>query len=66
MTTEPDEVCLLVQVSDQEAWDLAQFLKRVGYSDFRSNAVDDEEAYRMLAAAAKVSRSLGSLGYGPR
>lgn len=66
MTTEPDEVCLLVQVSDQEAWDLAQFLKRVGYSDFRSNAVDDEEAYRMLAAAAKVSRSLGSLGYDPR
>jgi len=66
MTTKPEEICLMVQFSDQDAWDLAQFLKRVGYSDFRSNAVDDEEAYRMLTAAEKVSRNLAAMGYGPR
>lgn len=40
--TKSDEICLVMPLSDQEAWDLAQFLKRVGYADFRSNAVDDE------------------------
>lgn len=56
----------MVQFFDQEAWDLAQFLKRVGYSDFRGNAVDDEEAYRMLAAAEKVRKNLVAIGYAPR
>lgn len=66
MTDNPKEICLMVQFFDQEAWDLAQFLKRVGYSDFRGNAVDDEEAYRMLAAAEKVRKNLVAIGYAPR
>jgi hypothetical protein len=64
-TSKSDEICLMVPLSDQEAWDLAQFLKRVGYADFRSNAVDDEEAYRMQAAAEKVRGNLASSGYSP-
>jgi hypothetical protein len=66
MTSKPEEIFLMVQLSDQDAWGLAQFLKRVGYSDFRSNAVDDKEAYRMLAAAEKVRRNLVAMGYDPR
>ena len=46
MSVNPGEICLSVSLSEQEAWDLAQFLNRTGFADFRSNAVDDEEAYR--------------------
>lgn len=66
MAAKPEEICLMVQLSDQEAWDFAQFLKRVGYSDFRSNAVDDGEAHRMLYVAEKVRKSLIQNGFDPR
>jgi hypothetical protein len=29
---------LSVELTEQEAWDYAQFLKRVGFSEFRTNA----------------------------
>lgn len=66
MITNRDEITLMVPLSDQEAWDLAQFLKRVGYAEFRTNAVDGDEAYRMQAAAEKVRSNLASIGYIPR
>ncbi|MDX8128119.1 hypothetical protein QLH52_12560 [Methylomonas sp. OY6] len=66
MISNRDEITLMVPLSDQEAWDLAQFLKRVGYAEFRSNAVDDDEAYRMQAAAEKIRGNLASIGYSPR
>jgi hypothetical protein len=66
MTDNPTEICLMVQFFDQEAWDLAQFLKRVGFAEFRSNAVDDDAAYRMQAAVEKIRRSLVAIGYAPR
>lgn len=56
----------MMTLSEQEAWDLALFLKRTGFSDFRSQAVDDEEAYRMRAVAEKVRRNLVAIGYDPR
>lgn len=66
MTANPGGVCLMMTLSEQEAWDLALFLKRTGFSDFRSQAVDDEEAYRMRAVAEKVRRNLVAIGYDPR
>ncbi len=66
MTSKPEEICLMVQLSDQDAWDLAQFLKRVGFAEFRSNAVDDDAAYRMQAAVEKIRRNLVAIGYDPR
>jgi len=66
MTADANEVGLRVPLSEQEAWDLAQFLKRAGFADFRSHAVDDEEAYRMLAAAEKLKSNLAAIGYSPR
>ena len=50
-------VSLTVDLTDAEALHLAQFLKRVTFSDFRSNAQDDDEAYAMRDADA---------GYAPR
>ncbi len=66
MTANANEICLRVPLSEQEAWDLAQFLKRVGYAEFRSNAVDDDEAYRMQSAAGKIRGNLASIGYSSR
>jgi hypothetical protein len=53
----PKPVNPVVTLTDGEAYDLPQFLKRVGFSEFRSNAVDEDEAYRMRDAAGKVARA---------
>ncbi|WP_347988683.1 hypothetical protein [Methylomonas sp. AM2-LC] len=57
---------LTVLLTDQEVWDLAQYFKRTGFSDYRSNAVDEAEAYRMLSAGEKIRNALAELGYAPR
>jgi hypothetical protein len=66
MTVSSGEICLCVSLSEQEAWDLAQFLKRAGFADFRSNAVDDEEAYRMLGVAERIRSNLKEIRIDPR
>ena len=66
MSVNPGEICLMVSLSEQEAWDFAQFLKRTGFADFRSNAIDDEEAYRMMVVAEKLKSNLAAIGYSPR
>jgi hypothetical protein len=66
MANENLDVCVNIRFTDQEAWDLAQFLKRAGFTDYRSNAVDDAEAYRMLATGEKVKSALAECGYRPR
>lgn len=66
MSVNPGEICLSVSLSEQEAWDFAQFLKRIGYADFRSNAVDDEEAYRMQAVTQMIRKNLEVHGINPR
>lgn len=66
MTANANEICLRVPLSGQEAWDLAQFLKRTGYADFRSQAADDQEDYRMQAVAEKLKINLAVIGYEPR
>ncbi len=40
------DVEVQVLLSETEAWDLAQFLKRVGFDQFFVNAQDEDEAYR--------------------
>ena len=54
-----------VELTDAHAWQLAQFLKRVSFCEFRSNAQDDE-AYAMRDAAACVRDALTDAGYAPR
>lgn len=57
---------LVAELSEQEALDYAQFLKRVGFSDYRNNAIDQDEAYRMLEAGEKIRSALSEAGYSPR
>ncbi len=59
-------VNLRAQLTDAQAWNLAQFLKRVGFSEFRANAQDENEAYAMRDAADIVRRALADAGYAPR
>lgn len=69
--SEPDlevraTVLLQVVLSEGEAWMLAQFLKRVGFSDYLNNAIDKDEAYAMLNAGERVRKALAEVGFAPR
>jgi hypothetical protein len=55
-----------VELPDDEAWALAQFLKRAGFSDYRQLAVDEREAWDMLDAGEKMRRALAERGFAPR
>jgi hypothetical protein len=59
-------ITLEVELTEQEADDYAQFLKRVGFQEYRQNAVDDAEAYRMLDVGEKVRKILAEHGFAPR
>jgi len=62
----PAPLCLMIELSDDEAWAFAQFLKRVAVDDYRRLAVDGEEAYAMQAAGEALGRALAEKGYAPR
>jgi len=66
MATPIKTVSITVNLTDFDAWHLAQWLKRVCFSDFRHNAVDEDEAYAMRDAAERVQTALAKAGYAPR
>lgn len=66
MSQNPTIVTATTDLLPSEALALAQFVKRCGWSDLRSNAVDDDEAYEMRAAIQRLQRSLADAGYAPR
>jgi hypothetical protein len=55
-----------VTLTDAQAWECAQFLKRVCFSDYRGCATDDAEAYHMRDAGEQIRRALADQGYAPR
>lgn len=55
-----------IDLTDTEAMAFAQFLKRASFSDYSSNAVNDEEAYHMIDAASKIQDALSLIGFNPR
>jgi hypothetical protein len=55
-----------LELTEEEAEDYAQFLKRVGLSEYRQNAQDESEAYRMLAVGEKIRKALAGAGFSPR
>jgi hypothetical protein len=59
-------VKITAELTAAEAMALAQFHKRIGWGEFRSNAVDDAEAYLMRDASEKVRAALAEQGYAPR
>jgi hypothetical protein len=55
-----------VTLTDAQAWEFAQFLKRVCFSEYRNNATDDAEAYLMRDAGEQIRCALAEKGYAPR
>ncbi|CUI07896.1 hypothetical protein BN2497_10577 [Janthinobacterium sp. CG23_2] len=55
-----------VELPDDLAMALAQFLKRVGYSDYLSLAIDKQEAYEMVDAGETMRKALADKGFAPR
>ena len=55
-----------VVLTDAQAWEFAQFLKRVCFSEYRANATTDEEAYHMRDAGELIRSALAEQDYAPR
>ena len=57
---------LAIELTDEQVWAFAQFLKRVAVDDYRRLAVDGDEAYAMHDAGDAIRRALAEQGYAPR
>ena len=57
---------ITVELTEDEAMAMAQFLKRYIWTDVRKSAVDDAEAYLMRDAFTSIQHSLEDVGYSPR
>ncbi|AGQ76197.1 TPA: hypothetical protein I8385_003328 [Citrobacter freundii] len=57
---------LSLQLDENETMALAQFVKRLSWSDLRGCAVNDEEAWVMKSAVDKLQQALREEGYAPR
>ena len=60
------DIVIHVELPVNQAWALAEFLKRAGYSDYRVLAASEQEAYDMRDAGEKVRTALAEQGYAPR
>jgi len=61
-----DTVVIQVELTEDQACALAQFLKRAGHGLYSQCAIDEHEAYDMLFAGDKLRRALAEQGYAPR
>lgn len=59
-------VTLTVDMNEEQAWQFAQFLKRVSYNDYRELSTSDDEARTMVEAGELVRSALAEAGYAPR
>ena len=57
---------ITVILSTTQAWAYAQFLKRVGLSDYAALATNLDDAYEMQAAGEAIREELRRAGYAPR
>jgi len=57
---------ITITLTETQAWQFAQFLKRACFSDYRSHATSEAEAYQMIDAGEQIRRALAEHGYAPR
>ena len=60
------DMIINVELTDDQAHALSQFVKRVGWAEWRQNAASDEEAYLMRDAFDQLARGLAEQDYTPR
>lgn len=61
-----EKVIVSIELTSAEAMALAQFVKRIGWSEMRQCAVDDKEAYEISDSIATLQKALNESGYAPR
>jgi hypothetical protein len=59
-------VIVRVELGAEQAWALAQLVKRIGWSDCRALAEDEAQTRLMIEAAERVRCALAHAGYAPR
>lgn len=59
-------ISIQVDLTGDQAWAFAEFLKRVSYGDYRLLAVSDDEARDMIEAGELVRKMLAEQGVAPR
>jgi len=59
---------LKVDLTEEQAWAFAQFLKRMGMDDYfmKSDPNSDTEQNQMYDAGEKIRKALSNAGYSPR
>ena len=57
---------ITLRLTDAQAWEFAQFLKRACFSDYRSHATSEAEACHMIDAGERIRSALAEHGYAPR
>ena len=61
-----ETVEITVTLTAGQAWQFAQFLKRVSFREYRTNATCEDEAYLMRDAGEIIRSALAEQGYAPR
>lgn len=61
-----ENITVTVELTDEQAQALAQYLKRYIWTDVRQSAASDEEAYLMRDAFNAMQYALTGAGYSPR
>lgn len=61
-----EHLIVTVELDAEQAWALAQLVKRIGWADCRSLAEDDEQTRLMIQATERVRAALAAAGYTPR
>ena len=61
-----ETVEITVTFTEAQAWQFAQFLKRISFREYRNNATCDDEAYLMRDAGELIREALAEQGYAPR
>ncbi|MFL9999200.1 hypothetical protein PQR34_45070 [Paraburkholderia sediminicola] len=66
VSREADKLQGYAELDDGETRALAQLVKRIGWSEMRGNAIDDDEAALMRRAIEKLQSALAGAGVAPR
>lgn len=57
---------LKLDITEEQTTELAQFIKRLTWTDIRNHAKNDEDAYTMQGGINALQKSLDAAGYSPR
>lgn len=61
-----EDVIITLELPGEIAQALAQLCKRIGWSELRDNAEDDNDAYLIRDGVSALQDALAESGYSPR